>query len=331
MSIENFEDILVEMLEEELYYKDRRSASPIFKLIDDWQFPKDNTAKRKPESELKNEILDLLERGANVNEPELPPSRHYNKGYTPILKASEAGASEVVQALIEKGANVNDKRVWEFIDPFWPPGDYCYDPCLNLAARLNRLEVVKILVKNGANLESTSAAEGTALHIACRNNRSEMAEILVKNGAELNSCPSGMGHVQYGDGITPLHITILWTNSIKIVQLLVEHGANLEKQTTGGQTALLIAIFEDQLEMATILIENGANVNFINFNADGQSPLHLAAKKNHPELTKMLIEYGAEVKERNLQGNNALELSMDSKLLENFKLIVVDSIFWENV
>ena len=158
-----------------------------------------------------------------------------------------------------------------------------------------------------------------------------MATILIENGAELNSCPTGWGHVQYGFGITPLHITILWTNSIKIVQLLVEHGANLEKQTTGGQTALLIAIFEDQLEMATILIENGANVNFINFNADGQSPLHLAAKKNHPELTKMLIEYGAEVKERNLQGNNALELSMDSKLLENFKLIVFDSIFWENV
>ena len=118
---------------------------------------------------------------------------------------------------------------------------------------------------------------------------------------------------------------------MKIVQLLIQHGADLEKQTTGGQTALLIAIFTDQLEKATILIENGANVNFINFNADGQSPLHLAAKKNHPELTKMLIEYGAEVKERNLQGNNALELSMDSKLLENFKLIVFDSIFWENV
>ena len=67
----------------------------------------------------------------------------------------------------------------------------------------------------------------------------------------------------------------MWTNSIKIVQLLIQHGADLEKQTTGGQTALLIAIFTDQLEKATILIENGANVNFINFNADGQSPLHI--------------------------------------------------------
>ena len=62
---------------------------------------------------------------------------------------------------------------------------------------------------------------------------------------------------------------------MKIVQLLIQHGADLEKQTTGGQTALLIAIFTDQLEKATILIENGANVNFINFNADGQSPLHI--------------------------------------------------------
>ena len=33
--------------------------------------------------------------------------------------------------------------------------------------------------------------------------------------------------------------------------------------------------YRGPLEKATILIENGANVNFINFNADGQSPLHI--------------------------------------------------------
>ena len=335
MSIEIVKDILEELyykLEEKLYYIDRRLASPIFNLIDDWQFERDNT-KSRSESELKREILDLLEKGADVNEPELPPSRYYNNGYTPILKATEAGASEVVQALIENGANVNDKLIKDICDP-WVPGFY-YCPCLNLAVLHDRLEIVKILVKNGANLESTESVSGTSrgntpLHIACKYNLPEIAKFLIENGAELNSCPTGWGHVQYGFGITPLHITILWSNSLKTVQLLIQHGADLEKQTTGGQTALFIAIFTDQLEMATILIENGANVNFINFNADGQSPLHLAAKKNHPELTKMLIEFGAEVKEMDHQGNNALELSLDHKLLDNFKLIVFDSIFWEN-
>ena len=323
MSIEIVEDILEELfyiLEENFYYIDRRLASPIFNLIDDWQFARDNTMS-KPESELKREILDLLEKGADVNEPELPPSRYFNNCYTPILKATEAGASEVVQALIENGANVNDKLIKDICDP-WIPG-YYYCPCLNLAVKHDSLEIVKILVKNGANLESTESVSGsrgnTPLHIACKNNSPEIAKFLIENGAELNSCPSGWGHVQYGFELTPLHITIIYTDSTKIVQLLIQHGADLEKETTGGQTALLIAIFTDQLEMATILIENGANVNFINFNADGQNPLHLAATKNHPELIKKLIDYGAEGNARNLQGNNALEISLDSKILENFK------------
>ena len=99
------EEFLEESSKLDLYYAERKLASPIIHLIHDWQQAKEK-GQEKPESELKQEILNLLDNGGDVNEPELPLS-DYNYGYTPILIASEAGAVEVVQALIERGANVD--------------------------------------------------------------------------------------------------------------------------------------------------------------------------------------------------------------------------------
>ena len=74
--------------------------------------------------------------------------------------------------------------------------------------------------------------------------------------------------------------------------------------------------------MAKVLIEKGANVNFINYKANGQTPLHCAAAMDDPEITKMLIYYGGKVNTRNFHGFDALELSLYYKTQENYKLIM---------
>ena len=305
---EILETFLFILFQDRIYEVERRKSCPIFQAIDDWQLSKNN-GQEKPESELIQEILQLLKNGADVHEPEYPPDL-CNVGYTPILKASEAGAFEVVKTLIQKGANVNDKLSW---------GYKCTS--LAFAIKYNNLELVKILVKNGANLESRDEGSNTPLLRACMTNRLEIVEVLVKNGAELNSHPY-WGSFQYGFELTPLHITILRTDSLKIMKLLIQYGANLDKQSTQGHTALLMALFEGQFEMAKVLIKNGANVNFININSDGQSPLHLAATKNDPSLTKMLIDHGAEINTKSIHGEDALQLSLDFQKHENFKLIM---------
>ena len=50
----------------------------------------------------KEVVLALIEKGANVNDKD-------KSGKTPIIYAAENGHGEVVLALIEKGANINDK------------------------------------------------------------------------------------------------------------------------------------------------------------------------------------------------------------------------------
>ena len=310
---EILEDFIEYFLEIDLFHAERKLVSPIIHLIHDWWLSKlKNKGQEKQESELKQEILNLLDNGADVNEPELPIGG-CNHGYTPILMASDAGANEVVKLLIERGANVNAVLT---------SGYECTS--LGLAVIHDNKELMKILVENGANMGPRSLVTSMSLHKACKSDVPEIVETLIKNVADVNNYYCDYyGNPHYGHhALTLLHTTICYATSIKIVDLLVQYGADVEKQSEGGQTALLMALFEDQYEMAKVLIENGANVNFINFNSDGQSPLHLAATKNDPSLTKMLIDHGAEINTKNIHGHNALQLSLDFQKHENFKLIM---------
>ena len=302
-------DLAEESSKLELYYAERKLASPIIHLIHDWQQAKQK-GQEKPELELKQEILNLLDNGADVNEPELPRGNVRNYGNTPILMASKAGAVEVVQALIERGANLEAL----------PCQGYIFTS-LGTAIVQNNSELVKLLIENGANIGILkNISPDTALHIACRYDRLEMAEILIENGADYNE--PAWADDYYGSALTPLQSTIIRAASPKLAKLLIEKGADLEKQSSRGYTALHMAVFRDQFEIAEIIIKNGADVNFINFNADGQNPLHLAATKNYPKIIKMLIDYGAEIHARNIQGDDALQLSLHLQRHENFKSII---------
>lgn len=66
---------------------------------------------------------------------------------------------------------------------------------------------------------------------------------------------------------------------------------NAEKIDEHGWTPLMHASWDGDLEKASLLIEEGANVNMIDEN--GNTPLHLAVEEGHFSLVKLLIESGA--------------------------------------
>ena len=65
------EEFIEEFLHIDIFYAERKLVSPIIHLIYDWQQARDKGQER-PESELKQEIINFLDNGADVNEPELP-------------------------------------------------------------------------------------------------------------------------------------------------------------------------------------------------------------------------------------------------------------------
>lgn len=68
---------------------------------------------------------------------------------------------------------------------------------------------------------------------------------------------------------------------------------DVDQQDADGNTALLYAVNNNQIEAASILLDNGANPNLAN--KGGATPLAYALQHGNGELATMLIEAGAEL------------------------------------
>ncbi len=132
-------------------------------------------------------VKKLVEQGVNVNvhawldQPRM--------GITPLGVAIENNDLAMAELLIGLKANIND-----FINTAGvsddmhchPSNDERNNPLLSYAIILNLTDMVKLLIKHGADVNKKSDIFGdywTPLKIARYNNRSEIEAILVKAGA----------------------------------------------------------------------------------------------------------------------------------------------------
>ncbi len=125
------------------------------------------------------EIKSLIKKGINEKYPnkKIIGYRINIKNMCPIHIAAEFGYIEIVEALIENGADINIK------------GRYDYT-ALHKACQSNKIDIVKILIKNGADVNIKNDIEQTALYYALEYSKEEIADILMKNGANLGLEPN---------------------------------------------------------------------------------------------------------------------------------------------
>ncbi|MEM7109442.1 MAG: ankyrin repeat domain-containing protein [Bacteroidota bacterium] len=102
-----------------------------------------------------------------------------------------------------------------------------------------------------------------------------------------------------------IHTAVLYGN-LKAVQQHIEAGSDLNsKEPMGGSTPLISAITFNHAEIASALIEAGADLEIQN--NDGSSPLHVAAFFCRIELVQMLVDAKVDQSKKNNFGATALE------------------------
>lgn len=118
------------------------------------------------------------------------------KGQTALMWAAARGHIEVMQALIEAGADVDmrsayvkvievdeDKRQGGFVYPDIPPGRLS---ALHFAAREGQVEAVRTLIEAGADLDLVDERGSNALILAALNGHFDVAGLLLEAGADPN-------------------------------------------------------------------------------------------------------------------------------------------------
>lgn len=102
---------------------------------------------------------------------------------------------------------------------------------------------------------------------------------------------------------TPLMYTAI-SGDLARSKRLVARGAQVNKL---GWTPLHYAAAKGHTELARYLIEQGAIVNAPS--PDGTSPLMMAMRANSASTVQLLIEAGADPGQRNLQGQDAVDMA----------------------
>ncbi|KAJ6588882.1 ankyrin repeat-containing domain protein [Mycena capillaripes] len=158
---------------------------------------------------------------------------------------------------------------------------------LYIASHFGHLQMLQILIENGASMNATGGKRGTALHAAVYQRNDSAVQLLIDKGADVNA----QGE-QYG---TALNAAIRY-GSDSTVQLLLEKSTDLN--VSGGRfgTALSAAIFCRNNSLIQILLKKGADVN-VKGGYYGTA-LQTAARWDNT-VVQLLIEHGANV---NAQG-----------------------------
>ena len=168
------------------------------------------------------------------------------------------------------------------------------------AAHWDDQELVDLLLAAGADVNAAEDHGVTPLARACENASAGMVERLLAAGADPNAAQAS--------GRTPLMIAAQ-TGSAEVVRALLRQGADPNAAAVEtGATALMWAVEEAHPDIVRALIEGGAAVSAST--AKGFTPLMTTARHGNIELARLLIAGGVDVDETGLDGTHALPLSI---------------------
>jgi len=230
----------------------------------------------------------------------------------PLNNAIWMSSTGMVEALLDAGAktDVKDSAGWiplHYAAFFDPRDNKMLEVFLNktkqpdtiyLAAYRGDLEAVKSHISSGADVNVKDSAGFMPLHWAVLQDSTAMAEYLIAHGAEINATVGFL---------TPLYSA----NAMPVIELLVSKGAAIN--TNNRQNALHKACRVGDLEVATFLVNKGADVNAKA--SAGNTPLTYALQHGHAEVVRLLVANGADVNAKNANGQTPLgrAIRMDDK------------------
>jgi len=193
----------------------------------------------------------------------------------------ESYASEFQIALINKNLE-NIKKILTKEPSLVNQLNYDGVPPLAVAIFLEDLEIMSLLIQNGADCHYVDAQNENLIYkIAAKKNK-EMLNLLLKSGVSIDEA---MGKSP------PALITACNNQERDIMEFLIQAGADVNIVDHEGNTPLLKAIENNDLDAVKILLDRSADIDQINLKT-GINPIY-SALQNKGDIAVYLVERGA--------------------------------------
>ncbi|OQE93683.1 hypothetical protein PENNAL_c0005G05905 [Penicillium nalgiovense] len=276
----------------------------------------------------------LLDKGADPNTVQL-------SGETPLMCAVMSGNTSVMQILLKWGVELEMK-------------DHGGRTALNRAAAGGSTEVIQLLLENGADINTEdddnrsvvfhAASENryitlpalststmirnfhradwygqTPLHVAASRDYLESAVALLKvDGVQLET--------KDYEGCTALSLAVRY-GSTEVIQLLLEHGADINTKDNIGRGVVLYAALENIYTDLAAFFTSSKIRNIHQPDRYGRTPLHVAATLGHLESVYTLLESdGVNCEAQDEFGRTALS---DAIMRQKFDVVKILETFSE--
>jgi len=268
----------------------------------------------------------------------------YN-GYSPLCMAAQQGHKDAVMTLIRHGAD-EIPSVYEHHDPLSVTLMWCKnnveeilellldngssvhgtnDHALLSAAIRGRLDIVKVLVKYGADIHERDFYNMQPSDVASYCGHTDIVKFLSSSNSSTTTSPcynlyrtfsvhcdtamymanltNDLQHeililektadveAENVDGLRPIHCAVR-TGLVELVELLVQLGANVDAADVFGNRPLHEAVCQG-LNVVQLLVQRGAKMNAQTI--DGKTPLHIAVERQQSEVILFLLSQDADV------------------------------------
>ena len=252
----------------------------------------------------------LIKNGADVNAKD-------NEGYTPLYYAITLEDMESAHILIENGSNVNERTEESTL--------------FHILVAKGNLELVKLAVERGANINARDKDGLTLLHYALAGRKTRIFKYLVKKGADI--------HVRDIQGLTILHYAAILGNFEVVKYLIEKKGFDPNVKSLNNETPLHRASVSCNLEIIKYLVEEkGVDVNVKN--DKGSLPIHYSvlgnvfnsylsllsgeetSKSSCKDVVEYLIEKGNDINAKNKLGLTPLHIAVLAKNMNMVEYLV---------
>jgi ankyrin repeat protein len=252
------------------------------------------------------------------------PAKKDGGGLTPLVYAAREDCMECAKALVEAGADVNQRTYYG-----WTP--------LLVATQNRHYKLAQYFLEHGANPNTPNNGGWTPLYLATDNRNIESGDypvrapdmdhldfikLLIAKGANVNARICGVESTPeectgdstetrtnftmqwlFEDGATPF-LRAAQSGDVELMKLLIAHGANPKIFTAHNVTPLAVASGigwvegvtyewspEQNIEAVKMCLDLGIDPNVAD--DEGRTALHGAAHKGRVEVIQMLVDHGA--------------------------------------
>ena len=228
----------------------------------------------------------LINAGSDVDAAEK------EKGQTALMWSVAQGHAEIADLLIKNGADVGARsKIWYQLENTAgntnPSGNFKMahggSSAIMFAARIGNIDVARVLLDSGSNVNDKAASGVTVLTQAAHSGHQDLAIFLLERGADPNAIDSGY---------TALHAAVL-RSEVDLVEALLEHGAIIDTPVEHGSPGRR---FSADYSIRSQLI--------------GRDAFWMAAKYGEVEILKILLDAGADPLVRGDDGVTALQVAM---------------------